>query len=95
MVIVYFIDCEKLSKRKAAHEYLAKMLELPEYYGNNLDALFDCMTEKGECTIYFKGAAELYAKGGYGARILEVMRHAAKANPMLKMTTTKKDTAGS
>ena len=85
MVKEYFIDCEKLCERKAAHRYLAKTLEFPEHYGNNLDALFDSMTEKAECVILFKGAAELYKEGGYGARILEVMRDAAAANPMLKM----------
>ncbi|MCH5187106.1 MAG: barstar family protein [Oscillospiraceae bacterium] len=88
MVKKYIIDCEKLSERRAAHRYLAETLEFPKYYGNNLDALFDCMTEKAECTILFKGAVELYKKGGYGARILEVMREAAAANPLLQMAMT-------
>ena len=88
MVKKYFIDCEKLCGRRAAHRYLAETLEFPEYYGNNLDALFDCLTEKTECTILFKGAAELYKEGGYGARILEVMRDAAAANPLLQMEMT-------
>ena len=84
----YFIDCEKLCASRTAHKYLAETLEFPEYYGNNLDALFDCMTDKGECTILFKGAAELYKEGGYGARILKVMRDAAAANPLLHMEMT-------
>ena len=88
----YFIDCEKLCGRRAAHRYLAETLEFPEYYGNNLDALFDCLTEKGECTILFKGAAELYESGGYGAKILRVMRDAAAANPLLKMAFAEDET---
>lgn len=95
MVKEYFIDCEKLCGRRAAHGYLAETLEFPEYYGNNLDALFDCLTEKSECTILFKGAAELYQAGGYGARILEVMRDAAMANPRLQMALAENEDAQS
>ena len=89
----YFIDCEKLRGRRAAHKYLAETLEFPEFYGRNLDALCDCMTEKAECTILFKGAAELYKEGGYGAKILEVMRDAAAANPLLKMAMAEDEAA--
>ena len=40
----------QLSTREKMHAYLAKMLHLPAYYGNNLDALHDCLTEIGEET---------------------------------------------
>lgn len=89
MVKEFFIDCEKLCESESAHRYLAEALEFPDYYGKNLDALFDCMTEKGECTILFKGAAELYKSSAYGAKILRVMREAATANPQLKMAVVK------
>ena len=32
------------------HEYMKKSLNFPEYYGKNLDALFDCLSEIGEKT---------------------------------------------
>ena len=95
MMKEYVIDCEKLGERRAAHRYLAKTLEFPEYYGKNLDALFDCLTEKTACTILFQGAAALYQAGGYGAKILEVMRDAAAANPLLKMAMVEKEDAPS
>ena len=95
MVTEYFVDCEKLRGRRTAHRYLAETLEFPEYYGNNLDALFDCMTDKDECTIIFKGALKLYQKGGYGARILDVMRDASTANPVIKMALAENEDAGS
>ena len=94
MVKEYFIDCEKLCERRAAHRYLAKTLEFPEHYGNNLDALYDCLTEKNECTVRFKGAVPLYEKGGYGARILDVMHDAATANPLLKLEATENEPEG-
>lgn len=31
--------------KENGHDYLADALCLPEYYGKNLDALYDCLTE--------------------------------------------------
>ena len=39
----------KLIKR-GGHDYLMEALNLPDYYGKNLDALYDCLTEM-ECEI--------------------------------------------
>ncbi len=39
-----------LTTKEQMHAYLAKMLHLPAYYGNNLDALYDCLTETVEET---------------------------------------------
>ena len=77
------LNCENLLERKQAHLYLAEILEFPEYYGKNLDALFDCLTEIGECTIVLLGEPELRQNGGYGVKILKVFEEAAQANPGL------------
>lgn len=79
------LNCENLRRREQAHRYLAQMLDFPAYYGRNLDALFDCLTEIGDCTIVLDGEEELLQDGGYGKRILEVIREAAQANPGLKL----------
>lgn len=31
--------------KKDGHDYLMEALDLPDYYGKNLDALYDCLTE--------------------------------------------------
>lgn len=36
----------KLIKEKG-HDYLKEVLNFPDYYGKNLDALYDCLTEIG------------------------------------------------
>lgn len=40
------IDSRKLTDKESAHKYLKETLGLPDYYGNNLDALHDVLTEK-------------------------------------------------
>ncbi len=39
------IDCSGIQNKDQLHCLLAKELEFPEYYGHNLDALFDCLTD--------------------------------------------------
>lgn len=81
------LDCQKLSCRLPAHKYLQEALGFPKYYGKNLDALFDCLTELGDCTVVLRGKDQLAQSGGYGARILQVLENAAQANPGLTLET--------
>ena len=37
--------------REQLHDYLQEMLPLPEYYGRNLDALYDCLTELTDTVV--------------------------------------------
>ena len=78
------INCENLFDREQAHEYLAQMLNFPEYYGRNLDALFDCLTELSDCTIILKGE-ETLSQDSYGTRVRKVIEKAAQSNPGLKL----------
>ena len=85
MVRKVILDCEKLTEREQAHQYLAKMLDFPDYYGKNLDALFDCLTELGKCTIVLEGAAALRQTDGYGAKVLKTLEEAARENSGLRL----------
>lgn len=73
------LDTACLTERQAAQEYLKETLELPDYYGGNLDALYDCLTEMPEIEIYFDGEAD----SPYLRRIWRVFRAAARENPNL------------
>ena len=86
--MVIELDCRKMTDKQATHAYLKRMLRLPEYYGSNLDALYDVLTERGEQTelvlIHWR---ELGAQlGGYGASLLETLREASEENPALEVT---------
>ena len=43
-----FIDASRYTTPRALHEALKAMLSLPEYYGLNADALYDCLSERRE-----------------------------------------------
>ena len=42
------IDLTYPNDRETLHSYLKEKLSLPSYYGNNLDALHDCLTSVTE-----------------------------------------------
>ena len=80
------LECEHLLQRGSAHAYLAEKLAFPDYYGKNLDALFDCLSELHDRTLVLKNVS-LLQSGGYGTRILKVLREAAQENPGLELIT--------
>ena len=42
----YILDGKEMTGRKKMHAYLKEQFSFPDYYGNNMDAFWDCMTEK-------------------------------------------------
>ena len=82
------LDIEKMRSLPMLHKYLHTTLALPEYYGANLDALYDCLTEIAEPTelvVPKKVADEAYL-GWYGQQFLQVLQDAAAANDALTIT---------
>lgn len=63
--------------KEQGHDYLMEALDLPDYYGKNLDALYDCLTEM-ECEIDLINADEV------DEDILETFKDAADENDLLK-----------
>ena len=77
------LDAAMLRERLPAHDYLKEALSLPDYYGRNLDALYDCLTELDETEIRF---VNLDAAGdSYFSRVLSVFQEAREENPRLHL----------
>ena len=54
------IDGSKIESRADMHDALAKGLDFPKWYGKNLDALYDCLTDiSEECEIVIENEEKL------------------------------------
>ncbi len=77
----YFIDGSKMTDRAAAHRHIAEAMNFPEWYGGNLDALADCLSEIGpDSTLTFihsNDAVELL--GEYGEKLVGVLKEASES----------------
>lgn len=77
------LDASRLRTRSAAHEYLKEQLQFPAYYGKNLDALYDCLTQLDETEVEFvnlDAAAE-----SYFTKVLPVFQEAEESNRKLHL----------
>lgn len=88
------IDGAEMLTKAAAHDHLAARLALPGWYGRNLDALHDCLTERGEATllVLYRGQAMSEALGGYARALTDTLREAAAENPRLVFAVDGEDT---
>ena len=75
-----FLNGALFGNANQIHNYLANQLSFPPYYGRNLDALYDCLTERGEDTML---VLQNWPEEGPAARFLTVFRAAAAENPHL------------
>lgn len=72
----------QLTTKDAIHDALATALDLPEWYGRNLDALHDCLTQLQDVELVLIG----WPDEGYLARARRVILDAAWENDRLTMT---------
>ncbi len=82
-----------MTERKAAHEYLAARLSFPAWYGRNLDALYDLLTERGPCVLRLEHAEVLEEQGGYGKRLLDTLLDAGRDSGNLTVVRVEAPTA--
>ena len=68
---------------EAIHEQLAQALQFPDFYGRNLDALYDCMTElQTDVTFHLKNMSAL---GRRGPALQILLQKAAVLNPHIHL----------
>lgn len=79
------IDVGDLADPAEIQRYLAARFSFPEYYGMNLDALYDELTSLTEDTCVGVFEAEDGPAEGYMDRLCQVMRDAEEENPHLSV----------
>ena len=81
------IDGNAVTSMEDIHKLLAQQLEFPEWYGGNLDALHDCLTDLHEETDLrvVNPAALMERLGPAYVRLCRVLSDAAEENPYLKL----------
>ena len=63
--------------KEDGHDYLMEVLNLPDYYGKNLDALYDCLCEMEE-------EIELINPEDVDKDIIDTFKDASEENEFLK-----------
>jgi ribonuclease inhibitor len=82
------LDGRLMTDKKAVHDRMAVQLELPAWYGRNLDALYDVLTDcvKPVHMVLIHKDAMLRQLSDYGEALLETLRDAAEAVPGMALT---------
>ena len=79
------IDCRGFVPRSDLHKAFADALSFPDHYGNNLDALHDCLTDIAEPTrirlLHWESAEE--SLGNYARSTKRAILDAALQNTNL------------
>lgn len=82
------LDAETLYTRDQLHDALAKSFAFPTYYGRNLDALYDLLSECPDTRLTLRHAEMLVTHlGNYGELVLRVLADAAAENPHFYLET--------
>lgn len=85
---IVILDAKKMLEKEKMHEYFAKKFDLPEYYGRNLDALFDCLCEINEPTL-IKLKNENFLDSGTKESLTRLFRDIRNENDLVKFELVK------
>ena len=76
------LDGRRMDNRAAAWTHIREALELPDYFGNNLDALADCISDMHDVTIQLTHPdAARNCLGQYGVQIINIFKEEAASRP--------------
>ena len=79
------LDIRNIHTVEALHIYLQYMLDFPVYYGRNLDALYDMLSQESEprCIEILHNPQAESETAAYLPKLLRVMKDAAADNGRL------------
>lgn len=82
------IDGQFMTSKENAHNYLAKRLSFPDYYGKNLDALHDCLLDISTKTdiVFYNKCYLVAALESYANIMIKTFLHASEENDFLSVS---------
>ena len=81
MKIALALDGALISSRKDFYDQISAGLNFPEYFGRNLDALYDLLCEADASVTLLHAEALRESLGAYAERVIKTFRDAAEKNP--------------
>ena len=81
------LNGSRMLDRETTHAYLKRKLNLPDYYGNNLDALWDCLTTdfSGKMIILNDPQTVKSQFGDYGYSLVSLFKEVAATNSAIRL----------
>lgn len=84
-MLICILDGNNITNRETLHDTLTSSLHLPDWYGRNLDALYDCLLdiqEETEIRLFHEKALEDYL-GRYAKALQKALYRASQKNPRI------------
>lgn len=87
------IDELRITNKKDLHSYMKEVFEFPEYYGKNLDALYDCLceVEEDKDIVFTDRSLRSICDNEYAFKVLMVFGKACAVNPHLHILFRKSE----
>jgi len=76
------LDPHRITNKQDMAAYMRENLDLPDYFGGNLDALYDCLSEYTEDVVFTidRMALREITFSGYSYRVLRVLEDSTREN---------------
>jgi len=77
----------KMVDKASTHNYLKENLGFPDFYGNNLDALWDCLSTdfSSKKIIIFNSKSIVENLGSYGEVLIKLFQEVAIENEAIEV----------
>ncbi len=77
---IIILDGKYMVSRSEAYEYINRIIQFPDYFGKNLDALADCLSPLNSeaIVIIINEPAMLESLSSYGNKMLDVFKEVSE-----------------